>query len=70
MFNVWEWYREVDGDLVHQETIEVDHRVYTLRELKALVEESGWSYQTCYGGYDLGPLTYDSIRMMLVARKS
>jgi SAM-dependent methyltransferase len=70
MFNVWEWYKEVDGDLVHQETIEVDHRVYTLRELKGLVEESGWSYQTCYGGFDLGPLTFDSIRMMLVARKS
>jgi SAM-dependent methyltransferase len=69
MFNVWEWYREVDGDLVHQETIEVDHRVYTLHELKRLAEESRWNYQTCYGGFDLEPLTFDSIRMMLVARK-
>ncbi len=69
MFNVWEWYREVDGDLVHQDTVEVDHRVYSLHELKGLVEESGWSYQACYGGYDLGPLTFDSQRMIFVAEK-
>ena len=69
MFNVWEWYREVDGDLVHRDTVEVDHRVYSLHELKALVEDSGWSYQACYGGFDLGPLTFDSSRMILVAKK-
>jgi SAM-dependent methyltransferase len=69
MFNIWEWYQDVDGDLVHKETIEVDHRVYTLRELKELVEESGWSYRTCYGGYDLEPLKFDSRRMILVAKK-
>ncbi|MCW3978987.1 MAG: hypothetical protein NWF12_04500, partial [Candidatus Bathyarchaeota archaeon] len=69
MFNVWEWYREVDGDLVHQDTVEVDHRVYSLHELKGLVEESGWRYQACYGGFDLEPLTFDSQRMILVAKK-
>ncbi len=69
MFNVWEWYREADGDLVHQDTVEVDHRVYSLHELKGLVEESGWSYQACYRGFDLGPLTFDSQRMILVAKK-
>ena len=69
MFNVWEWYREVDGDLVHQETVEVDHRVYSLHELKGLVEESGWSYQACHGGFELGPLTFDSQRMIIVAKK-
>lgn len=69
MFNVWEWYREADGDLVHQDTVEVDHRVYSLHELKGLVEESGWIYQTCYGDFDLEHLTLDSSRMILVAKK-
>lgn len=69
MFNVWRWYQERDGDLEHLETIELDHVVYSLHELKGLVEESGWAYQACYGGYDLKPLTTDSNGMILVARK-
>jgi SAM-dependent methyltransferase len=69
MLNVWEWYQESDGDLVHQDTVEVDHRVYSLHELKGLIEENGWSYKACYGGYDLEPLTFNSSRMILVAKK-
>lgn len=48
MENVWEYYRKQGQDLKYIETIEVDHRVYSLHGLKKLVEESGWTYQTCY----------------------
>lgn len=50
----------------HLETVEIDHRVYSLHELKRLVEE-GWTYRTCYGGFDSEPFTTDSNRMVLIA---
>ena len=53
----------------HVETFEVDHRVYSLHELKALVEESGWRYRACYGGFGMEPFTMDSKRMILVAER-
>ena len=69
MENVWRYYRQQDGDLRHLDTIEVDHRVYSLHELRKLVEESGWTYQTCYGGFNSEPFTMDSRRMVLIAKK-
>lgn len=70
MENVWKYYRKQGQDLKHIETVEVDHRVYSLHELKKLVEDSGWTYQTCYGGFNLDPLTINSRRMLLVAKKT
>jgi hypothetical protein len=70
MHNVWRWYREEGRDLKHLETIELDHRVYSLHELKGLVEESGWEYAGCYGGFEREPLTMDSFGMVLVGKKS
>jgi SAM-dependent methyltransferase len=69
MFNVWKWYQERDGDLEHLDTIDLDHIVYSLHELKGLVEGCGWAYRASYGGYDLKPLTTDTNGMILVAKK-
>jgi hypothetical protein len=69
MFNVWKWYQERDGDLEHLDTIELDHVVYSLHELKGLFEGCGWTYRVSYGGYDLEPLTTDTNGMILVAEK-
>ena len=69
MENMWKYFRKKGQDLKYLDTIEVHHRVYSLHELKKLVEESGWTYQTCYGGLNLEPLTMDSNRMVLVAKK-
>jgi len=69
MFNVWKWYQERDGDLEHLDTIELDHVVYSLHELKGLLEGCGWAYQASYGGYDLEPLTTNTNGMILVAKK-
>lgn len=67
--NVWKYYKKQGPDLKYLDTIEVHHRVYSLHELKKLVEESGWTYQTCYGGFKLESFTMDSNRMILVAKK-
>jgi len=42
---------------------------YSLHELKGMVEEAGWKYMKCYGGFERQPFTMDSKRMVLVARK-
>ncbi|MCW3991423.1 MAG: hypothetical protein NWE79_01845, partial [Candidatus Bathyarchaeota archaeon] len=69
MHNVWKWYREEGRELKHLETVELDHRVYSLHELKGLVEDSGWDYVGGYGGFQQEPLTMDSFRMVLIGRK-
>jgi len=69
MENIWRFYMKQEEGLKHLSTIEIDHRVYSLHELKKQVEESGWTYQTCYGNLNLQPFTMDSRRMLLVATK-
>ncbi|MFB0551278.1 MAG: hypothetical protein ACETVV_01740 [Nitrososphaeria archaeon] len=66
---VWRYYRKEDGDLKHLKTIEIDNRLYSLHELKRLVEGSGWEYRACYGGFDLKPFSTDTNRAILVAKK-
>jgi SAM-dependent methyltransferase len=70
MFNVWKYFDQQGDDLKHLSTIEIDHRVYSLHELKKQVEDSGWSYQKCYGGYDMRPFTTDTFGMVLVSKNT
>ena len=69
MENVWKYYEKQGNNLIHLDTFEIDHRIYSLHELKKLTEESGWIYQTCYGSFKLESLTTDLIGMILVAKK-
>jgi len=69
MENTWTYYERHEHDLKFVDVFEVDHRVYSLHELKRLVESSGWTYQASYGNFNLDPLTMDSTRMILVAKK-
>jgi SAM-dependent methyltransferase len=70
METVWKYYRKHGDDLKHMDTFELDFRVYSLHELKRLVEESGWTYQTCYGRLNLEPFTMESKRIVLIAKKT
>jgi len=69
MYSIWKYYGPRGRDLEHVETFEVDQRVYSLHELKALVEESGWRYRACYGSFGMEPFTMDSKRINLVAER-
>jgi SAM-dependent methyltransferase len=68
--NVWKFYRKEGRDLRHLDTIETDHRIYSLHELKGMAEDGGWAYRACYGGFEMEPFMLDSRRMILVAQKS
>ncbi len=45
-------------------------RLYSLSEMRALLEEAGLAYERAYGGYDAAPYTSASRRMIVVARKA
>ena len=68
MENVWKYYRRQGQNLEYLDSFAVNHRVYSFHELKNLVESSGWTYQTCYDGFNLEPVKMDSNRMILVAK--
>lgn len=69
MEGTWKYCRRQRNDLKFLDAFEVNHRVYSLHELKKLVNRSGWTYQTSYGGLNLEPLTINSNRMVLVSKK-
>ena len=69
MHNIWRYYRKEGEDLRHLETFEVDHRVYSLHELKGLIEGSGWACQEFYGGFGMEPFRMESKRIIAVARR-
>lgn len=70
MINYWTYYyRESNGDLKLLEKMEINHRVYSLNELKKQFQDAGWSYKKSYGGFTLDPLTMDTFSMIIVAEK-
>lgn len=70
MENSWKFYRKTRGSLKLVSDIPVSHRVYSLHELKKLVESAGWKYLESYGTLrELAPLTTDSFHMTLVSKK-
>jgi len=70
MNNNWKFYRKTKRPLRLVSEIQVSHRVYSLHELKTLVDSSGWDYVDSYGSLrELTPLTMESFHMTLVARR-
>ena len=67
--NTWRFYVKQGEDLKHQETFHVDHILYSLHELKHLIQKAGWKYKVCYGEFDLSPFEMYSRRMILVSQK-
>ncbi len=70
MYNIWKYFDQQEEDLKHLSTMELDHRIYSLHELKKQVEDGGWRYRACYGGYDMQVFTIDTFNMVLVAEKA
>lgn len=69
MHNTWRFYVGEGEDLKHVETFHVDHILYSLHELKDMIEDAGWTYSACYGEFDLSPFEMYSRRMIIVSRK-
>jgi SAM-dependent methyltransferase len=68
MNNKWTFYRKEGEDLKHAAMVQLDHRVYSLHELVSLIRSAGWDHLTAYGDFGLNPMTFDTSRMITVAR--
>ena len=69
----WEFYEGRGKGLRRRLKLEMEHRVYSLHELKSLLEETGWRYLQGLGSdrgpdFQLGEMTSDSMAMWVVAR--
>ena len=69
----WEFFTGHGKALRLELKISMEHRIYSLHELKELLERAGWAYIEGLGKQEedstqLGPLTYDSNAMWIVAR--
>ena len=69
MINYWTYYRQDGEDLRFLNRMEINHRVYTLHELKEQFQETGWIYIGVYGGFDQRPFTKDTFSMIIVAQR-
>lgn len=69
MENDWKFYKKRRGSLRLVADIPVSHRVYSLHELKDLMERAGWEYTESYGSlHELTPVTVDSFHMTVVGQ--
>lgn len=73
MMNTWDFYEYTSEDMPCL-SVELNNRVYSLHEMRELVEESSWNYKAGFGSestgeINLAPLDMDSSRMWVVAQK-
>jgi hypothetical protein len=69
MYNIWKYYKKQEQDLIHLDTFEFNHRVYSLHELIRLVESAGWKHLFSAKGFDSESVTSDALGLILVAKK-
>jgi SAM-dependent methyltransferase len=68
MYVTWNYYSRDGEDLMHLSTVDMDHLVYSLHELKGIITNGGWEFLACYGGFDLQEFTVDTFPMIIVAK--
>jgi SAM-dependent methyltransferase len=68
MRNRWRFFRKNGEDLEGIATIALEHRIYSLHELRSLFERSGWHVEGTYGGYGMEPATFESPALLVVGR--
>ena len=74
MMNTWDFYEGAIEESPLRLSVELNNRVYSLHEMKALLEESGWEYKNGFGSESTGEINLtsldtDSSRMWVVGKK-
>ena len=69
----WEFYESRDDGMDLRLKLPMEHQVYSLHDLRAVLEQSGWSYLSSMGSdrgpvFELEELTPESKTMWVVAR--
>lgn len=68
MHDRWRFFRKRGRDLVGVASMDIEHRVYGLHELRALFERGGWHPEAAFGGLGMEPHGIDA-GLMLVGRR-
>lgn len=69
MRNTWRFFRKKGEDLEGIARIALEHRIYSLHELRSLLERAGWQVAGTFGGYKMEPVTFDTSTLLVVGRK-
>ncbi|HII39784.1 MAG TPA: class I SAM-dependent methyltransferase [Thermoplasmata archaeon] len=69
MRNRWRFFRKKGEDLEGIATIALEHRVYSLHELRSLFERAGWHVEGAFGGYRMEPASFDLSALLVIGRK-
>jgi SAM-dependent methyltransferase len=64
----WSFYMKTGKALKLRAKLRIHHRVYSLHELRALLERAGWRYVKSYGEFDLSPFKPGSKRIIACCR--
>ncbi len=64
----WSFYVKRGQELKLKGKVRIHHRVYSLHELRALLERAGWRYVRSYGEFDLTPFKPNSKRIIACCR--
>ncbi len=70
--NVWSFYERRGDDLKLRLRLEMEMRIYSLHEMRRLLDRAGWRFVRSFtlepGGPGTRPVTPDSFRMWIAAR--
>lgn len=69
MRNRWRFFRLQGEDLEGLATIALEHRIYSLHELRSLFGRAGWRVEGAFGGYKMEPASLDAPGLLLVGRR-
>ncbi len=69
MRNRWRFFRRHGEDLEGVASIALEHRIYSLHELRSLFGRAGWAVEASFGGFGLEPATFDAPSLLVVGRK-
>ncbi len=69
MRNEWRFFRRRGKDLDHLVTVHPDHRIYSLHELRALLERSGWAAEATFADFKMNPPSPDASTLLVVGRR-
>lgn len=64
----WSFYMKKGPDSKLKAMVRIHHRVYSLHELRALLNRAGWRYVKSYGEFDLTPFQPSSKRIIVCCR--
>lgn len=69
MRNRWRFFRRREQDLEGITAMAVEHRIYSLHELRTLIERSGWRIEGTFGGYKMDAPGIDASGLVVIGRK-